>query len=306
MAAAEQDTRTSLAAVFGENVKYRRKWRGWTQKDLAARANLHPMVISQIERGKANPSLMAVETIARALRLDPPVLLDHARRKPARVTGPESGNRHGGPVRNNAPGPGTGETRGVVPGGRGTPRRADRPGATTIVRRSLIRALGRNVRGRRKRRKWHQAELARRAHLKVKTISEIERGATNARLSTVEAIALAFEVGPSELLNRLSAKGKTLAREEAVFVSEGWEDVDHGRTLAQALGANVRFHRTRQNLSQAALARLSHVRMGTISEIELAKSNPRVSTVESLAMALQVDPTFLVRRPAKDEAASIR
>ena len=173
-----------------------------------------------------------------------------------------------------------------------------------IVRKSLINAFGRNVKGRRKRRHWRQAELARRAHLKVKTISEIERGLTNARLSTVESIALAFQVGPAELLNRLSAKGKTLDREEAVFISEGWDAVDHGRNLVQAFGANVRFHRTRQNLSQAQLARLTHVRMGTISEIELAKSNPRVSTVESLALALQIDPMFLVRRPATDESAS--
>ncbi len=89
MAAAEQDTRTSLAAVFGENVKYRRKWRGWAQADLAARANLHPMVISQIERGKANPTLTTVEAIARVLRLDPAVLLDHNCRKPARGAGQE-------------------------------------------------------------------------------------------------------------------------------------------------------------------------------------------------------------------------
>lgn len=173
-----------------------------------------------------------------------------------------------------------------------------------IVRKSLINAFGRNVKGRRKRRHWRQAELARRAHLKVKTISEIERGLTNARLSTVESIAQAFQVGPAELLNRLSAKGKTLDREGAVFISEGWDAVDHGRNLVQAFGANVRFHRTRQNLSQAQLARLAHVRMGTISEIELAKSNPRVSTVESLALALQIDPMFLVRRPMTDESAS--
>ena len=77
-----------------------------------------------------------------------------------------------------------------------------------FVLRSLIRAFGRNVKGQRKRRKWHQVELARRAHPKAKTISEIERGLTIARLSTVEAIALASPVGPSELLNRLSAKGR--------------------------------------------------------------------------------------------------
>lgn len=165
-----------------------------------------------------------------------------------------------------------------------------------IVRKSLIRAFGRNVKGRRKRRRWLQAELAQRAQLKAKTIGEIERGETNARLSSVESIALAFQIEPAELLNRLTAKGNGLALEEEIFILAGWTAADHGRTLVQAFGANVRFHRTRQDLSQAQLARLSHMRMGTISEIELAKSTPRISTVESLALALQIDPMFLVRR----------
>ena len=166
-----------------------------------------------------------------------------------------------------------------------------------IVRRSLILAFGRNVKGRRNRRKWVQAELARRADLKAATISKIERGATNARLSTVESIAQAFQIEPAELLNRLSAKNKTLDRQEMAFRAEGWEDVDHGNTLMLAFAANLRFHRTRRNLSQALLARLVYLRMGTISELELAKSNPRISTVESLALTLQIDPMFLIRRP---------
>ena len=89
MVTAEQHTSPSLIAVFGENVKYRRKWRRWTQEDLAARANLHPMAISQIERAKTNPTLATVEAIARALKLDPAALLDQARRKPARGAGSE-------------------------------------------------------------------------------------------------------------------------------------------------------------------------------------------------------------------------
>ena len=172
-----------------------------------------------------------------------------------------------------------------------------------IVRRSLIMAVARNVKGRRKRRRWLQAKLAERADLKPRTIGQIERGQTNARLSTVEAIARAFRIEPAELMNRLTAKRKTLAREEAVFVREGWAQLDHGATLVQAFAANLRFHRTRKKLSQAALAQAAHLRMGTISELELAKSNPRISTVESLAQALQIDPVFLVRRPAKDGSA---
>ena len=168
-----------------------------------------------------------------------------------------------------------------------------------IVRKSLIRATGRHVRGQRKRRRWRQGELARRSDLKLTTISKIELGKTNARLSTVEAIARAFRIEPAELMNRLTARRKTLAREEEVFIREGWTQLDHGATLVQAFAANLRFHRTRQKLSQAVLAHMVHLRPGTISELERAKSNPRVSTVESLALTLQIDPMFLVRRPAK-------
>lgn len=165
---------------------------------------------------------------------------------------------------------------------------------------SILPEVARNVKGRRKRRHWLQAELARHADLKAKTIGQIERGQTNARLSTVESIARAFRIEPAELMNRLTAKRKTLSREEEVFIREGWAQLDHGTSLAQAFAANLRFHRTRQKLSQAVLARLAYLRMGTISELELAKSNPRISTVESLALALQIDPVFLVREPAKD------
>ena len=45
---------------------------------------------------------------------------------------------------------------------------------------------------------------------------------------------------------------------------------------------------------------MAHLRLGTISELELAKSNLRISTVESLALAPRIDPMFLVRRPAKE------
>ena len=84
----------------------------------------------------------------------------------------------------------------------------------------------------------------------------------------------------------------------------GRSDYECRLLQVQALGANVRFHRLQQNLSQLDLAMLVGVRMGTISEIELAKTNPQVSMIESIALALQIDPTFLVRRPANDKAAS--
>ena len=81
MIPAREDTESSLITVFGKNVRYRRKWRRWTQEDLAERANLHPMAISQIERGATNPRLGTVQAIAEAFKLDPTTLLDPARSK---------------------------------------------------------------------------------------------------------------------------------------------------------------------------------------------------------------------------------
>lgn len=86
MGTAEKDTETTLIEVFGKNVRHRRKWRRWTQEDLAERASLHPAVISQIEREKTNPTLTTVETIAKAFKLDPTVLLDATRRKAGKGT----------------------------------------------------------------------------------------------------------------------------------------------------------------------------------------------------------------------------
>ena len=83
-----------------------------------------------------------------------------------------------------------------------------------------------------------------------------------------------FTADPAELLNRLTAKGKTLAREEKIFISEGWEAADPGCNLMQVFGGNVRFHRARQKLSQAQLALLTRLRMGTIPEIERAIHPP--------------------------------
>ena len=124
-----------------------------------------------------------------------------------------------------------------------------------IVRRSLIGATGRNIRGRRKRRRWRQGELARRSDLRLATISKIGLGKTNARLSTVEAIAWSFRIEPAELMNRLSAKRKTLFREEEAFIREGWEQLDHGTTLVQAVAANVRSYRTRVNGDVSSIGR---------------------------------------------------
>ena len=80
----DQENEISLKRIFGENVRYRRKWRRWTQEQLAERASVSPRLITFIEHAKTNPTLDTVETIARAFKLNPTVLLDPARNKTGR------------------------------------------------------------------------------------------------------------------------------------------------------------------------------------------------------------------------------
>ncbi|HUU18283.1 MAG TPA: helix-turn-helix transcriptional regulator [Sedimentisphaerales bacterium] len=55
---------------FARNVKTLRLKRDWTQKELARHADLHRTYIGSIERHERNVSLLNVERIAKALKVD--------------------------------------------------------------------------------------------------------------------------------------------------------------------------------------------------------------------------------------------
>jgi transcriptional regulator with XRE-family HTH domain len=57
----------SILKKFGNNVKTLRLEKGWTQEELARRADLHRTYIGSIERYERNVSLLNVERIAKAL-----------------------------------------------------------------------------------------------------------------------------------------------------------------------------------------------------------------------------------------------
>ena len=57
--------KTSIAKSFGARVKELRKTQGISQEDLAHRCMLDRTYISGIERSIKNPSLNALETIAK-------------------------------------------------------------------------------------------------------------------------------------------------------------------------------------------------------------------------------------------------
>lgn len=52
---------------FGKQLRELRLKKGWTQEQLADKANMHFTYIGQIERGVRNPSLVNLEKLAKAL-----------------------------------------------------------------------------------------------------------------------------------------------------------------------------------------------------------------------------------------------
>jgi transcriptional regulator with XRE-family HTH domain len=62
----------------GLNIKAARSAKGWSQEELADRAELHRTYISGLERGVRNPTVTVLEKVARALDIVPGRLLDSA------------------------------------------------------------------------------------------------------------------------------------------------------------------------------------------------------------------------------------
>jgi transcriptional regulator with XRE-family HTH domain len=54
---------------IGENIRLNRKQAGLSQEDLAEKADLHPVYVSQIECGKKAVSVEALWKISRALKI---------------------------------------------------------------------------------------------------------------------------------------------------------------------------------------------------------------------------------------------
>lgn len=61
---------------LAERVKRYRTARGWSQEELAERANLHRTFVSQIERATKKSTIVTVDRIARALEVRIGDLLD--------------------------------------------------------------------------------------------------------------------------------------------------------------------------------------------------------------------------------------
>lgn len=66
------DVRTRLA----QNIRRLRQEKGWSQEDYADRAEIHRTYVSDIERGKRNPTITVVEKLAAPFGVTAARLLD--------------------------------------------------------------------------------------------------------------------------------------------------------------------------------------------------------------------------------------
>ncbi len=64
-----------ILKTFARNVKTLRKSKGWSQQELARRAELHRTYIGSIERHERNVSLLNIQRIAKALGVKPGELI---------------------------------------------------------------------------------------------------------------------------------------------------------------------------------------------------------------------------------------
>ncbi|MCI8491985.1 MULTISPECIES: helix-turn-helix domain-containing protein [Anaerotruncus] len=64
-----------LHRMLGKNIRFWREARGFTQEELAFRAQTSSSYISKMELGKENPTITVLERIAKALMVEPCMLL---------------------------------------------------------------------------------------------------------------------------------------------------------------------------------------------------------------------------------------
>ena len=88
----------------------------------------------------------------------------------------------------------------------------------------LARKLGANIAGRRKARKWSQAELAERLSVAAETISRFERGATLPSLVTLHRIGQVLKSPMAELMAQSSPAPDDQAAVIATWISDLSED----------------------------------------------------------------------------------
>ena len=59
----------NILIQFGMRIRYLRKQKGWSQEDLALNSGINKNYISDLERGRRNPTLVVMEKIAIAFNI---------------------------------------------------------------------------------------------------------------------------------------------------------------------------------------------------------------------------------------------
>lgn len=59
-----------MRKLVGDNCARLRKARGWSQEELAERSGFSQQYLSDLERGKRNPTIVTIYEIAQALGVD--------------------------------------------------------------------------------------------------------------------------------------------------------------------------------------------------------------------------------------------
>ena len=65
-----------ITTRLGKNIRRLRQENGWSQEDYADRAGIHRTYVSDIERGRRNPTITVVEKLARPFGVEAGRLLD--------------------------------------------------------------------------------------------------------------------------------------------------------------------------------------------------------------------------------------
>ena len=65
-----------ICTRLGLNVRRLREAKGWSQEDYADRAGIHRTYVSDIERGRRNPTVTVVEKLAKPLGVRAGQLMD--------------------------------------------------------------------------------------------------------------------------------------------------------------------------------------------------------------------------------------
>jgi transcriptional regulator with XRE-family HTH domain len=64
-----------LIVLLGRNLRKHRLARGMSQEELALEAGMKRSYVSELERGLRNPTVRALGRLAKALEIDPAILL---------------------------------------------------------------------------------------------------------------------------------------------------------------------------------------------------------------------------------------